>query len=462
MSDISDMDFKCGLCLEMKSAPPTQVRIIHGSMTCPECIHGQIVPLFRTAIAHEHLYPPSWGQREIAFDDFKHFLTSAEHDAWEAKVEEYNTPVPNRIYCTHKLQAATTDDGTAASAERCNTFMGSTSLEGGASSCTKCRRWSCRKCGGIFEVPKDTETDDDSLEIDHFCKEKEADVLDEPGLEDHYQRCPEPTCGFIVELMDGCNAIDCERCKTVFCYICGESTTHEGDHWTMGSRCPRYGKPGSPNAIFDDQPAHHAANPVEDNPPRTGNGEQVIQAFRIALERIRNPEVLEERRLPQRPRPRGLALEHDIRTIADEFEVEIELQDAFGRLDGALEPLRAMHRLLKDLRNNLGYIISVELRIEMRMWPRSRRAWAEAVSPVNGRHEGLAANFFPAFFWTVQYIRHDSGLLRPTDGVEGTLRVLDIFDAYMSWDMTEFNASMEDNLLYHQRREDHIRALLQM
>lgn len=40
--------------------------------------------------------------------------------------------------------------------------------------------------------------------------------------------------------------------------------------------------------------------------------------------------------------------------------------------------------------------------------------------------------------------------------------MLDIFDAYMSWDMTEFNAGMDDNLLYHQRREDHIRALLQM
>jgi hypothetical protein len=56
--NMSNIQFNCGFCLEDKSEPPVQVRIIHGSMVCSECIHNNIMPRFRAALAHEHHYPP--------------------------------------------------------------------------------------------------------------------------------------------------------------------------------------------------------------------------------------------------------------------------------------------------------------------------------------------------------------------------------------------------------------------
>ena len=149
------------------------------------------MPLFRGALVHEHHYPPTWGSKVIEYNDFKDFLTSAEQAEWEIKIEEYSTSVPTRIYCKHKLQGSTANDGTVTPAEDCNNFMGSTTLQGGVSSCSKCEGWSCRLCGGVYEVPQDNTTDDDSKEIEHVCKEKESDVLHDPELEDQLPAVPQ-------------------------------------------------------------------------------------------------------------------------------------------------------------------------------------------------------------------------------------------------------------------------------
>jgi hypothetical protein len=404
-ANMSNTQFNCNFCLEDKSEPPVQVRIIHGSMVCSECIHNNIVPRFRAALAQEHHYPPKWGNKEMEYDDFKLFLTSAEQAEWEDKIEEYNTPVPTRIYCAHKLPGSTTDNGTVTSAGNCNNFMSSTTLEGGISPCSRCGGWSCRECGGPYEVPADTEADDDSMEIEHICKEKEPDLLQDPTLEDRYQRCPEPTCGFIVSLHDGCNAMDCERCGTIFCYLCGEITTHDSDHWTSRrSECPRWNEPGDANAQFDPPAADHVAPdpPFPDplGPLQRAPNDPVLDAFRVARDQIRAPNVEDNGQEARHPPPPNYAIDSDLGNILHDFESELE--DTYGSVDVAPGPLRAFRELLEYLDTNIAYIRMVEERHEIFFpeinWRTDRLERAHGVIWSEVLHEHLVVHFMPTFW----------------------------------------------------------------
>jgi hypothetical protein len=457
---MSNTQFNCSFCLEDKSEPPVQVRIIHGSMVCSECIHNNIVPRFRAALAHEHHHPPKWGNKEMQYDDFKHFLTSAEQSEWEVKIEEYNTSVPTRIYCAHKLQGSTTDNGPVTSTGNCNNFMGSTSLEGGISPCSKCEGWTCRLCGGPCDVPEDKKVNDDSMEVDHVCKEKEPDLLQDPALEDHYQRCPEPTCGFIISIRDGCNAMDCERCGTIFCYLCGEITTHDSGHWTTGSDCPRWNEPGDANARFDPAPA--AELPIAD--PRVPDpNDQVLNAFRVARDQIRAPNVEDNGQEARRPPPSNYAIDNDLRNILHDFEGELE--DTYGSVDAAPGPLRAFHDLLEYLDTNISYIRMVEERHEIFFpevdWHPERLERADGVGWYEVIHEHLVVHFMPTFWDAMDLAVIGSVLASFNHRTEEDLRIPEIFEAYLAWDMTEYRAGAVDVRLHHQRREAHRQAEIQ-
>lgn len=406
---MSNIDFNCGLCLNEKSESPIGVRIVHGSMVCSECIRDNIMPLFRAALKHEHHYPPKWGSKKyLDYDDFKHFLTSAERDEWDAKVEEYNTPVPTRIYCKQKLPGSIAGDGTVTPAEDCNNFMGGTTLEGGISPCSKCGGWSCRLCGGVYEVPEDTTTDDDSMEIEHVCQEKEPDVLQGPALEVHIQRCPDLTCGFIVDLKSGCNAMDCGRCGTVFCYLCGEITEHKSNHCTLPSNCPRWNRLGDPHAQFDDPDADLPdAEVIVPDPPvpdrlafrdplgpiQRAPNDQVLDAFRVARDQIRGFDVVDNGQEARRPPMPDYAVEDDLRLVMHNFTDELE--DTFGSVEAASEPLRIFHRLLAHLHTNIRYIRLVEGRDEIFYpaygWATERSERADDVSWHEAIHEQLAS-----------------------------------------------------------------------
>jgi hypothetical protein len=439
------------------------------------------VPLFRAALAHEHHYPPKWGTKKVLeFEDFRVFSTSAEQDEWEDKVEEYNTPVPDRIYCKHQLRASTANDGTVTSAGDCNTFMGSTTLQGGASSCSKCGGWSCRTCGGVYEVPEDTETDDDSMEIDHVCREEEPDVLEDPDLEDHYQRCPNPTCGFIVKLESACNAMDCHRCDTVFCYLCGEITTHEGDHFVRasGSRCPCYNRLGDANALFDDDPPvgrpdDDPIDPDDDvdpDPPapdphvfrdpfgplQRAPNDPVLDAFRVVRDQIRAFDVEDNGQEARRPPTPDYTLERDLGVIIRDFEGELE--ETFGSVADASGPLKIFYRLLIQLDTNIMHIRAVENRDEIFIpkdpWYTERYDRAEEVRWHEALHDHLVTNFLPAFEDAIELAVAGSALLSfNPHSQEEELRMEEIFAAYLAWDMTRYRAGAVDIQIHHQRRE---------
>ena len=68
-----------------------------------------------------------------------------------------------------------------------------------------------------------------------------------------FQQRPNTQCRNIMALMDGCNHLICNVCFANLCFSCGLEIDPEGDHWRLGSRCPRYNQPGAANAQFDDE-----------------------------------------------------------------------------------------------------------------------------------------------------------------------------------------------------------------
>jgi hypothetical protein len=288
----------------------------------------------------------------------------------------------------------------------------------------------------------------------------------------NYQRCPNPTCGFIVELESGCNAMDCDRCGTIFCYLCGEVTTHESDHWTQaaGSTCPRYNKPGDPHAQFDDDPVPEIPadeplvpdRPVPDplafrdplGPLQRAPHDQVLDAFRVARDQIRGFDVEDNGQQARPPPITDYAFLHELGSITHDFMRELE--DTFGSVEDALEPLRVFYRMLIHLDANIRYIRMVEERHEIFFpayaWPTERFERADAVSWYEAVHERLAADFMEAFFDAMEHAVVGSSLVSFNPNTDDDLRLREIFNIYLAWDMTEYRAGAVDVQRHHQRR----------
>lgn len=230
--------------------------MIQESPICFRCACTAISPLVEAAITNEINYPPRWGSHEIPFEDFQDLLSPETRVRWFEKLAEYRTPVARRVYCRRQKQS------TPASAnERCNSFLGMT-RKGRCVSCEDCSSDTCLECGApaIRGWHECKPTDDEKSDFDEAVQ----------GLQ--WQRCPNVTCGVIVELRDGCNAMDCSFCHTGFCFVCGEKADHDSKHWTQstGSQCPRWNQPNAPNATYDAEPIIDHNDPPEivpDNVP---------------------------------------------------------------------------------------------------------------------------------------------------------------------------------------------------
>jgi hypothetical protein len=121
--------------------------------------------------------------------------------------------------------------------------------------CYQCKGKTCGNCGKALQP--------NLLNDKHDC------VPENPTTEEilagqqrgrDYQKCPK--CPNVVGLHDGCNHMKCDKCNADFCFCCGASATHESRHWDQGSACPRYGVPGSGNAIYDESAPPAPAPPL--------------------------------------------------------------------------------------------------------------------------------------------------------------------------------------------------------
>ena len=229
--------FQCQLCYEDRRETRSQVRIIDGCEVCRTCLAEDVAPRFAAALQSELDYPVKWGQTILDIDDFRGLVPAAVQEAWPARVREYETPVHNRVYCSH-LTLGPIDRAGRRRLEVCGTFLGSTTTSD-QFQCPKCKTWSkdhhlhCPCTGGAGSQQANAG----------------QPTLDERTRGAEWQKCPNATCGVVVERSTGCNHFECTFCQTSFCYICGKFADADSDHWF--NICPRFGQPGDKDASYD-------------------------------------------------------------------------------------------------------------------------------------------------------------------------------------------------------------------
>ncbi|KAK4502573.1 hypothetical protein PRZ48_005999 [Zasmidium cellare] len=226
--------FECGICAEDKTeAEPIDIA---GDKICAECALDALEPRFQLALEKEGAYPPPWGDVNLDVDKFKNVLGEDFVRRYKAREELYAIPIKLRRYCKH------TDD----SNDRCNAFL----------------------------LPRPELPPDNKNLVCPECNR--SPPVEEYAFESFkrgrdYQICPNPECELSIELLSGCNALQCKQasCWTQFCYICGKEAHHDSDHWSQGKPCPRWNQPGGKGAYWD-----RPAIPFEGLPNVVVSGEQ--------------------------------------------------------------------------------------------------------------------------------------------------------------------------------------------
>lgn len=322
--------FECGVCLEARDEPHEKIRTVRDDNICSECAQDMI-PLFEAALINEIDFPPRWGPTEISFDDFEGLFTKDFCLAYRKKVKEYKTPVPERVYCQHKVESAKTQTAGGTEVDFCNTFMGSSQRKG-VSQCGGCAGWTCMDCRKIAPSPL----------YEHICSdvkaESEPDALDKATKGKEWQECPNSACKIKAGLRDGCNVLLC-RCGASFCFICGHAAAHDSDHWTEGKPCPRWGGLDAPNSMFD-RPGPVDPPQVELNPR-----DVMIALMRPAIQAA-FLEVGEDLYMDN----------EEVFTLLEEFGAE--LHRYIDPNDGLPKILLDMFALLFDLGQSLTWILS--------------------------------------------------------------------------------------------------------
>jgi hypothetical protein len=310
---IMNFTFECGICLEEKVEQRENVHTVGVDCICSGCALEDVVPLFKAALQNEIHFPPRFGPIELSLEAFADLFTDDFHLAYTKKMKEYKTPIPNRLYCQHKVHSTGERKEGESDVEFCNTFMGS--AEGkGVSQCHSCTNWMCLECRGTACSPPEIHTCDNT-------KTDTAEVLDKDT-----KACP--VCTIKIAQRDGCNAMDC-ICGVTFCFICGQEAHHDSQHWVVGNPCPRWGTVDAPNPMFD-MPA-----PVR---PQVLNPEDLLFA-------LIQPAVGQDL---------FMDLE-EVHTLIDEFDAEKHMHGDEEK-DFLPPVLLEILELLRDLRHNMMWI----------------------------------------------------------------------------------------------------------
>jgi hypothetical protein len=216
--------FDCVICGLDVERPDHVVEDDDGDQhVCLTCCRERIIPMFESALKTESEHPPIY-----SIDAFVDLFTNEFLNAYRQKVQEYQTPIPRRVYCQARVLIAGQSQ-----LDICGTFLGS-SDNGGIKQCHGCSHIVCFTCKGVH-CPSPN---------DHICgNDQHGNTLDQATRGREWQQCPNPDCNVTVVLHDGCNAMTCIRCSTNFCYICGIAVEHNSIHYQQV--CPRWGQANS-------------------------------------------------------------------------------------------------------------------------------------------------------------------------------------------------------------------------
>ena len=240
--------------------------------------------MFQAALKYENQYPPRFGAKKLAIKGFTDLLS---HNFGIEFVERYvrreveYAACTVRVYCknlvdTRHLPAVggvcPKDTRLALTPGMVEVYkaVGNTQTECGGfvsgqvhppQTLLECERCNGKLCGACEEpIFGDINS--------HACKAiHRADTLQ--GLIGQVrgrdiQQCPNTECRNILALQSGCNHLLCPRCRTDFCFVCGEEVDPDGDHWIAGKPCPRWNQPGSRDAQYDEREPPELPQPLEE------------------------------------------------------------------------------------------------------------------------------------------------------------------------------------------------------
>ncbi|KAK0287235.1 hypothetical protein LTR35_002729 [Friedmanniomyces endolithicus] len=266
-----DKDYVCGVCADDKEKGDPYL-LAAGDPVCKDCFFESLKPKFEAALDDEEQFPVQWGKADLSPLDFPTFNTEF-LASWETRVKKYNTPLTERILCQHLYYESagigTKKACTSADYERrrretedetgqCLNFLGSSkNTKGTIATCSSCEGSSCGSCGLAFDPSG--ETHEHKCDPSRLGAEPEIDKTLIRGRD--FQICPGKTYRRYYNLWEGCNAMVCEKCRTQFCYICGEEADHDSDHWGARKPCPRWNQPGSRHAMHDRGPRRLVIEP---------------------------------------------------------------------------------------------------------------------------------------------------------------------------------------------------------
>ena len=207
-------------------------------------------PLFQAVVDQrdQDAYPPRVGGTRI------HSISRFERELKPDFVRRYREaermfssgPPLDRIFCPHPSMRLGHQDG-----DLCNVFIDPRRLIGEAhqwEECPECRREVCTSC----ERRRTDASEGETCERIEALRAREQEVHGEDRGR-AYQLCPNPRGERRLDLAAACNHLTC-ICGQSFCFVFGRPV--EGDdpaHWSNPrAGCPRYNRPGEPNARYDD------------------------------------------------------------------------------------------------------------------------------------------------------------------------------------------------------------------
>ncbi|KAM6492951.1 hypothetical protein JOM56_011085 [Amanita muscaria] len=161
---------------------------------------GCISRLVGICVKDETAYPPQCCGNKLQTSELR-FLEHSLRQRFEARVREYETPIPVRVYC-----------------HRCGEFLdpNSSTITTGSSSapaasihtsryCHICLIRTCVSCKQANHPTRECQETPDERALKGLAKQK------------GWQTCPR--CKAVVELSAGCYHVMC-RCTAQFCYLC--------------------------------------------------------------------------------------------------------------------------------------------------------------------------------------------------------------------------------------------------
>ncbi|KAF2140972.1 uncharacterized protein K452DRAFT_334489 [Aplosporella prunicola CBS 121167] len=215
---------ECVVCLMPIAADPA-----FQSCSIHHICQDDLNTLFERAAKTELDYPPKCchHSRGIDIDDAVKF-----YDDWgvvnpnfvkhyKAKVAEYGTPIPERVYCSNK---------------KCSTF-----LADDRTVCHRCGHKTCREC-------KEAEA---NTSAGHECGAGKTDDKIEYTSNNRVKRCPK--CSVLIQLTDACNHMTCGICAHEFCFVCLEAWDRDA-HRDRG--CTYYSDPTYDAEGYDSRGIH--------------------------------------------------------------------------------------------------------------------------------------------------------------------------------------------------------------